>query len=211
MPAQSNIEEQFAFDGLDDFLQSLSKIDKKILPADDRACPACQTQYGDGTELQDPLKLPCGHSLGASCIPHWFSPANANRNTCARCKATFFELEEPEDFEADESQSDTFFALLEGPCPNFNQAFECITFLFRDFNDLVDRNLLSVTEVRLQPHAPDVEGFFQVLPGQPLLVSWLLALLFEAFSRNVATVSWEETAELGILLGQLRSSLFFQI
>ena len=205
-PTQPVPEETAApFSSADDFLDSLPKISPEDLSEEDRNCAICQNEYNDGSEPEAPVKLPCGHYMGASCVSQWFSPTKSNKNTCPLCREAFFELpdedEEGEEDEDEEPETYTFMDMLEGDDIDFGAVFDLMFPLLQNFQLLREDNLDSMTGQ--PPRSLEAANYFRVSADQPILISSMVQSIFQAFSRDASAVSWEDTSELKILLGQL--------
>ena len=76
------------------FLGSLPIHPLNDLPKDDRDCPICIETYSRLGE--HPVRLPCGHLMGKTCLFKWLnsSVVNANRNACPTCRADLFERDD---------------------------------------------------------------------------------------------------------------------
>ena len=76
---------------LADFLSSnsLQKVDPQTLDPEDH-CMICHTEYDSATE--SPVRLPCGHVFGESCILQWLWARD--RNTCPLCSRVLFRHDE---------------------------------------------------------------------------------------------------------------------
>ena len=76
------------------FLEKLPKIPLGELPTDS-TCMICLDAYGTeslekGNIAEGPVRLPCGHHVGAECISIWLSPDKTAQNSCPYCRARFF-------------------------------------------------------------------------------------------------------------------------
>ncbi|KAF2279853.1 uncharacterized protein EI97DRAFT_438958 [Westerdykella ornata] len=53
--------------------------------AKDQSCPVCQGDFEDASEV--PVRLRCGHVMGAECLNLWVNSTQVNHNTCTLCRA----------------------------------------------------------------------------------------------------------------------------
>lgn len=61
---------------------------------DDEACGICLEEFkgeGEGEEVEEPVRLECGHVVGRACLLKWLT--GAERKTCPLCR---FEVDIPE-------------------------------------------------------------------------------------------------------------------
>lgn len=65
------------------FVDQLPDITLDDLPADSRSCHICLDSYGSP---ENPIRLPCGHVVGRSCISRWL----ATSNSCPLCRRVLF-------------------------------------------------------------------------------------------------------------------------
>ena len=86
------------------FLEELRPVEIAGLEPEDRNCPICAENYK--IDFHRPVRLPCNHCFGESCITKWLSPfipwsKNAGltktilqnhpgANTCPSCRQVFF-------------------------------------------------------------------------------------------------------------------------
>lgn len=97
---------QFTASQVDDFMQTLARVEISTLQADDAKCSICKLDYGtqrggtvssesatnfdQGLPGEDapeqPVKLPCGHIYGEWCIKTWLLEQRA---TCPTCRFQF--------------------------------------------------------------------------------------------------------------------------
>lgn len=70
-------------------VQSLPFLPTEELGPDvtEKDCPICLSEYGTGSPNDVPVKLPCGHILGADCMHTWL---NSGKNTCPQCRHQVF-------------------------------------------------------------------------------------------------------------------------
>ena len=63
------------------------------LPAEEQKCPICMEKYYGLHQRECPVRLPCNHVFGKSCLLTWFkSPAtNRKNNCCPLCRAVLLE------------------------------------------------------------------------------------------------------------------------
>jgi len=190
---------QFQFDDVDSLLRSLEKLEPRDFPSEDRICAICQNSYNiDGSKPESMMRLSCGHHFGNDCIHIWFSPAKTNKNTCPICRTVFFEPSE-------DVRPETFQSLLQGSDPQFDSAMDEVMEIMRKFERIREMNLASVSG--LGAHQPSDQAYFNAPPGEAIILSELVLLLFKAFSRHLAAVSLEEAGRMAMLLGQLRLCL----
>ena len=59
----------------------------------DGQCDVCHEPWLTGQYPELPIKIPCGHIVGAGCILRWLSPLTANtKNSCPTCRAPILSL-----------------------------------------------------------------------------------------------------------------------
>lgn len=94
---------QFSPGQVENFIQTLSRVEMDTLGADDRSCSICKEEYGkqrgenstqpaseinprlpDDEMPEYPVKLSCGHVLGECCIKTWLLAQPASCPTCRR-------------------------------------------------------------------------------------------------------------------------------
>ena len=78
----------------------IQQIPVSDVPEADReiGCPICMLPYLEGEELEHPVRMPCGHIFGQTCITSWFNdiypplPATdgERRNTCPSCRVVMY-------------------------------------------------------------------------------------------------------------------------
>lgn len=105
---QENVDEgsgiQFTPSQVEEFLQTLSRVEIGTLGTDDVKCSICKQEYGktrgdsirlasgsdqglEGEEApEDAVKLPCGHVFGEWCMKTWFLGQPAS---CPGCRFQF--------------------------------------------------------------------------------------------------------------------------
>ncbi len=74
------------------FLDGLPQVTLEGLTAESK-CMICLNEYGTEIEedsVENAVRLPCGHDVGAKCIQTWLSPDKEARNSCPACRMTFF-------------------------------------------------------------------------------------------------------------------------
>lgn len=75
------------------FLEHLPKVPEDELP-DNEECVLCKEPFGTkvdgerGKESEHPVKLPCGHIFGSSCIAIWLE--KEGKTTCPYCRHQLF-------------------------------------------------------------------------------------------------------------------------
>ncbi|MCJ1425987.1 hypothetical protein MMC29_003888 [Sticta canariensis] len=86
------------------FLEELRPVEIAGLEPEDRSCPICAEDYK--IDFHRPVRLPCNHCYGESCITKWLSPFipwskyagltkkilqnHPGANTCPSCRQVFF-------------------------------------------------------------------------------------------------------------------------
>ena len=78
------------------FLRDLPKVPLEEVPADNRKCPICHTEYLEDDEdlgyTEHPTILPCTHIVGRHCLTTWLKPTpGGNANTCPLCRLELFD------------------------------------------------------------------------------------------------------------------------
>lgn len=70
------------------FVRSLRQIDPKGLGPEphEQNCSICLNEYGTVSETDTPIKMPCGHIMGAECIGKWLKVSV----TCPQCRRRVF-------------------------------------------------------------------------------------------------------------------------
>lgn len=68
------------------FVDQLPDITLTDLPADSRSCNICLDNYGSTEDSENPVRLPCGHVVGRSCISRWLTTSNS----CPLCRRVLF-------------------------------------------------------------------------------------------------------------------------
>lgn len=68
------------------FLRGLPTVSMGELPDDFQSCDICYTTYNSGGAPENPVRLPCGHCLGANCVARWLSTSR----TCPMCRSELF-------------------------------------------------------------------------------------------------------------------------
>lgn len=75
------------------FLDGLPKLNSEDLAAES-SCMICLEAYGNETEgkgtMEDAVRLPCGHDVGAACIRIWLSLEKEVKNSCPACRMIFY-------------------------------------------------------------------------------------------------------------------------
>lgn len=66
-------------------LESFPAIATPDLPEGYQDCPICQESYESNEDSEVPVRLPCQHIFGRTCISKWLS-----ENTCPLCRATIY-------------------------------------------------------------------------------------------------------------------------
>lgn len=217
------------FDDMDDFMQYVldRSVDPKDFPVEERICPACHEGYNtDGTAPEGMLELPCGHHIGVDCMLHWFSPAQANKNTCPMCRVAFFELQTPEDVDENEFEDGfeggfaslryededeeppypmTFRQLLQPPRPKFGIAIGQIYSLLGRFEQFQERNIELIAEDVRQTWPDEEEA--GAYHGPYLLVSAQVLHLFRIFASYLGLASLTTFSDIVNIMGRLKVRL----
>jgi hypothetical protein len=68
------------------FLRGLPIVNIGELSHDCQSCDICYTTFNSGRAPESPIRLPCGHCLGANCIARWLSTSR----TCPMCRSELF-------------------------------------------------------------------------------------------------------------------------
>lgn len=69
------------------FLSAIPYLDVEDLPSLDERCAICTVPYHEGhCQLDNPVKLRCGHTFGHQCLVRWMLSDNFD-NQCAFCRA----------------------------------------------------------------------------------------------------------------------------
>lgn len=69
------------------FVDELPDIKLSDIPKDSRSCNICMDPYGSTENPENPVRLPCGHVIGRSCIARWLTTSNS----CPLCRQILFE------------------------------------------------------------------------------------------------------------------------
>ncbi|CAF9931635.1 MAG: E3 ubiquitin-protein ligase hrd1 [Alectoria fallacina] len=69
------------------FVDKLPDISLSDIPKDSRSCNICMDPYGSTENPENPVRLPCGHVIGRSCIARWLT----TNNSCPLCRRVLFE------------------------------------------------------------------------------------------------------------------------
>ncbi|CAD6588189.1 MAG: hypothetical protein ASARMPRED_003426 [Alectoria sarmentosa] len=69
------------------FVDELADISLSDIPKDSRSCNICMDPYGSTENPENPVRLPCGHVIGRSCIARWLTTSNS----CPLCRRVLFE------------------------------------------------------------------------------------------------------------------------
>ena len=68
------------------FLESLPQVEISAIDKEDRWCSICYEEYGKPSPdepAENPVKVPCGHIFGKTCIRKWFE----EHTTCPSCRS----------------------------------------------------------------------------------------------------------------------------
>ena len=79
------------------FVDELPDISVNDLPDDCHSCDICMEPFDSSSsaeEPESPVKLPCGHVMGRSCISKWLT--SSSNNSCPLCRRVLFDPEAPE-------------------------------------------------------------------------------------------------------------------
>ena len=68
------------------FVDRLPDISLNDLHVDSRTCLICIESYGRTETPENPVRLPCGHVVGRSCISRWLTTSNS----CPLCRRVLF-------------------------------------------------------------------------------------------------------------------------
>lgn len=87
------------------FLESLPVVKLEDLPENCESCHICQELFDDPDPevmVESPVKLPCNHTMGSTCLEKWLDGNNLGstrlekwlegNNTCPMCRADLYEL-----------------------------------------------------------------------------------------------------------------------
>lgn len=80
--ATTNIESSSTADANLAFLASLPVVSIDDLAEGSNICPICREAFENTEHFEVPVRLPCSHIFGKSCISKWIS-----NNTCPLCRA----------------------------------------------------------------------------------------------------------------------------
>lgn len=71
------------------FLRNLPRVQISSLPPD-AECIICLEKFNTSTDnsAEYPVRLPCSHIVGSSCIRTWLSPSRSLKTSCPYCRRT---------------------------------------------------------------------------------------------------------------------------
>ncbi|KAK5013012.1 hypothetical protein BJ546DRAFT_638771 [Cryomyces antarcticus] len=69
----------------------LTPMDLTAFPDEDRTCAICHEGYTADVGGCLPVKLPCSHIIGNSCLRAWLAPTSGH-NSCPLCRKKLFEI-----------------------------------------------------------------------------------------------------------------------
>ena len=109
-----------------DILSRLSGITVPVslseLGEDESECIICREKWGEEIEDEPPVRLPCGHIVGFSCLRIWVESAPEPVRICTLCNQSFGILSYQAPQDADSPTiiyaALVFTGLLPGPVPN---------------------------------------------------------------------------------------------